>query len=182
MIMLDKDGVLADFVSAAMKVCGLKYDPDQWPKGVYGMEQVTGLPESEIWDRIHSCGSAFWANLKPYPWALHLVTELQKLDDVTIATVPSPDPSSYAGKIRWLKRHGLFNLPSMLGRQKWLLSGPGRILIDDSELNLKLWQQYGGESVLFPQPWNHGSQIHPDDVVEVIVDRVKQIQLAQLKR
>lgn len=153
-IFIDMDGVLCDFVSAAFKVHGRTYCESSFPRYVYELEGILKVTTETFWEKIHEHGEDFWVNLEPYPWCHELVTWMQKLGDVVIATSPSRCHTSYAGKRRWLVNNGLGHLPSMFGAHKHLMAAPGRVLIDDAEHNLKAWAQRGGIDVRFPQPWN----------------------------
>jgi len=161
------DGVLCDFISEAMDAHGHVYDPEKWPRGEFDVAKVLGISASKFWERIDAGGDGFWAFLNPYPWAFQLVRELQQIDRVVIATSPSRSPGSYSGKRRWLIRHGLDRLDCMFGGMKYLMSQPGRTLIDDGEHNIKPWVENQGRGILFPQPWNMAEET--DDVVKSVI-------------
>lgn len=163
MIFLDMDGVLCDFITAAFSAHGMRFDPEDYPRGEFACEKILGITANEFWRRVDSGGEAFWENLEPYPWALDLVKELQQIDRVIIATSPSRSPASYSGKRRWLQKMGLCRLDSMFGSQKWLMSRPGRTLVDDSHHNTVAWEGEGGRAIVIPQPWNYAEPV--DDVV-----------------
>lgn len=170
MIFLDMDGVLCDFVSAAFSAHGQKFNPNDYPRGVFACEKILGVTTNEFWRRVDFGGEAFWENLDPYPWALDLAKELQQIDRVIIATSPSRSPASYSGKRRWLQKMGLCRLDAMFGAQKWLMSRPGRVLVDDGEHNVVAWLHEGGQAILVPQPWNGASPV--DDVVRYVCSAV----------
>lgn len=153
------DGVLCDFISAAFSAHGVRYDPTTYPRGQFACESVLGVTTNEFWRRIDFGGECFWENLEPYPWAIDLVKELQRIEKVVIATSPSRSPASYSGKRRWLQKMGLCKLDAMFGAQKWLMSRPGRVLVDDGEHNTTKWTKEGGSVYLVPQPWNHAEPV-----------------------
>jgi len=167
MIFVDMDGVLCDFITAAFSAHGERFDPEKYPRGEFECEKILGVTTSEFWRRVDFGGEAFWENLDPYPWALDLVKELQQIDRVVIATSPSRSPASYSGKRRWLQKMGMCRIDSMFGAQKWLMSRPGRTLVDDGEHNTTAWTREGGTSILIPQPWNHAESV--DSVFEYVL-------------
>jgi len=154
MIFLDMDGVLCDFVSAAFSAHGSTFNPQEYPRGEFAIESVLGCTTKEFWRRIDFAGEYFWEHLEPYPWAEVLFRELQRVDEVIIATSPSRSPASYAGKQRWLRYMGMNGVQSMFGSRKYLMAKPGRVLVDDGEHNVTPWIREGGQAVLVPQPWN----------------------------
>lgn len=155
-ILLDMDGVLCDFVSAAMRVHGATFDESVWPKGIDDLASLLGVSISEFWREIDSFEEehGFWSRLKAYHWLSDLVAMAEPYG-FTIATSPSRDPSCAAGKIEWMQRHldERFN-GYMIGSQKELLAAPGRVLIDDRDEQCKRFEEAGGYSIVFPQPWN----------------------------
>lgn len=171
MIFLDMDGVLCDFVSAAFTAHGHRFDASKYPRGEFACEKILGVSTNEFWRRIDFGGEAFWENLEPYPWALDLAKELQQIDRVFIATSPSRSPASYSGKRRWLQKMGLCRLDAMFGSQKWLMSRPGRILVDDGEHNILPWINEGGQAILIPQPWNNANPVR--DVVGYVCNSLR---------
>lgn len=159
-VFCDMDGVLCDFVSAAMRVHGATFEPSAWPAGIDDLAGLLGLTLPAFWREIDRFEEqhGFWSRLKAYPWVTDLVAMAEPFG-FTVATSPSRDPFCASGKIQWLKRHlgesfGAF----MVGPQKELLAAPGRVLIDDRDESIERFQQAGGQGILFPQPWNtnHG--------------------------
>lgn len=151
-VFCDLDGVLVDFVSAALQEHGRANL--EWPPGVWSMEEVLGLSTDAFWQPIRQRGAAFWAELPRYPWAEELVAALEaRFGGITIATRPDEHPSSSHGKALFCTRH-LPGRPVAMLPAKHLLSRPGRLLIDDSDHNVEAWRQAGGEAILFPRRWN----------------------------
>jgi len=170
MIFLDMDGVLCDFVSAAFSAHGSTFDPKDYPRGGFALDEVLGCTTAEFWRRIDFAGEYFWENLEPYPWADVLFRELQQVDEVIIATSPSRSPASYSGKKRWLRYMGMHGVQSMFGSRKYLMSKPGRILVDDGEHNTTQWEREGGQAILVPQPWNRAKPT--EDMVSNILGQL----------
>lgn len=161
---VDMDGVLCDFFTAALAVHDRTDLADSWPAEQRNMAKAMGISTKKFWSEIDQ-RPAFWANIQPYPWAYSLLRHLQESGlTIAIATSLSLSPRSASGKVRWIQRHvnnalGLrFRNFFLAGSSKALLAAPGRILIDDYELNCDEFEQAGGQSVLFPARWNclHG--------------------------
>lgn len=172
MIFLDMDGVLCDFASAAFAAHNQKYIPEQYPTGEWQIHNVLGVSQESFFNTIQRHGEAFWENLDPYPWTNQLVRALQQIDHVVIATSPTRCPYSYAGKYRWLLKHGFGNLDTMFGAHKWLMAKPKRWLIDDNPDNISAWNEQCGNTYCVPQPWNVG-RTPPDTLVNDICNRIQ---------
>ena len=155
-VLIDMDGVLADFARHAFA----KFDRldilDNWPAGKYDLEEILGIPQDEIWEVLDKEGPEFWANLPVLPWATDLCALTRKMvGRFYIATSPSRAPASSMGKVYWMQR---FFDPRfrryMLGSHKYLMAKPGVVLIDDSDDKCAKFIEAGGSAILFPQPWN----------------------------
>lgn len=152
-ILLDCDGVLADFHGAALKLWD--FPREQYPPGVYDIPGVVGISEDDFWERINSIPD-FWLDIPAFAW----LEELIRFVDRTgikwyIATAPSLDPDCVRQKIIWLRRRlgNKFNR-IMLGRHKELMANPQTVLIDDCDANIDRFIRREGHGILFPQVWN----------------------------
>lgn len=160
-ILIDLDGVLADFVTAALDVQGLpNVVVDRWE-----MHECCGLTASDFWGTIDRQGYEFWANIDPYPWKDELLALLPTT--FTVSTTPSRHPNCAAGKTAWMHQHfrgtnGKVFRDYLIGEHKHLLAAPGRVLIDDSDKNCVKFCEHGGEAILFPQPWNKNRELVGD--------------------
>ncbi len=159
-IFVDLDGVLVDFISAALECHGATIARDDWPPAEWSVPKILGISKSEFWRKIDDLGHTFWADLQPYAWKDPLIAAVSSIDSRwTIATAPSMNPACPHGKILWMRKH----LPKesnrdfmrfMIGRDKHALAGPSAILIDDSDEKINDFTAAGGIGILFPQPWN----------------------------
>lgn len=161
-IFLDMDEVITDFVGAACKIWGTTREAVEklWVPGRWDMvpflSKACGMtktmPDDEFWQVINE-REEFWAGLEMLPWAeavLDMVGELT--EDWYIVTAPSMCPTSYAGKVRWIKsRMGPRFNRFILTRHKHVLAGPGTVLIDDRDRNVNEFSEAGGRGVLFPR-------------------------------
>lgn len=169
-ILCDMDGVLFDFVSPVYRLFDREYDPNTYPAHERDLASIFGVKTYQLWRKIDSVGESFWSELKMYPWAKDLLSRLNELGTVIISTSPSFSAVSYSGKRLLLQKSGLGRIPCMIGRDKWLMSSPGRVLVDDYQSNGDAWSLMGGGFSLFPQPWNGGNPHHPDIVDHIVAD------------
>lgn len=172
-IFIDMDGVVADFVSAAMAVHGHTYVPEDWPAGFWNLEEVMKMTTEKFWKRIDEQFEHFWRLLAPYPWAENLIQEVAHSGvPWSFLSSPSSAAASSAGKVQWLQnwrgRHFRDYILTPASNKR-LLAGPGRVLIDDSDRNCDQWASAGGSAILIPQPWNslHGKSAGCDRVAYV---------------
>jgi 5'(3')-deoxyribonucleotidase len=167
-ILLDLDGVLADFLSLALE----KLNNWNWPDGYcqeptqqltpeiyarigkFDIAEVYGISADKFWE-VLEYKDRFWCNLKPFPWARELYRYLSSIGQVTICTSPSLHPTCPAQKIEWVQRHlGLRSSNMMIGSRKYLMAKPGNVLIDDYPKNVEAFRTVGGDAILVPSNWN----------------------------
>ena len=150
-ILLDMDGVIADFVEGARlahEAAGNTIDVSQYS---------LGMDEADFWKPINAAGYKFWESLPALPWLDELVLLITSYvgDEWSICTKPSNDPFCAAGKIMWLKKHfGEDFKRYILIKHKQHLAKPGYVLIDDHDDNVNRFREHGGDAILFPQTWN----------------------------
>lgn len=168
-ILLDVDGILADFFGAALVAHGRADLVTRWPKGEWDMAKVMGITEEAFWAPLDNY--AFWVSVPMYTGADEFVADLERIAPVTFCTSPSMSPESYMAKVAWLRDNIGAKTNIMLGGRKWLMAKPGNVLIDDYERNVEKFRAAGGPAVLFPRPWNRG--ICAGDEYEFAVDCVR---------
>jgi hypothetical protein len=168
-ILIDVDGVLADFITASLRVHGQpNFEVTEWN---YFKEM--GLSATKFWAGIDAHGAAFWADIEPYPWKDHLLQMAQGVAPFTLATSPSLNPLCAAGKIQWMRKHIEESFHDyMIGTRKQLMARPDVLLIDDSDANVARFMDAGGQAVLFPQPWNENRDL-VGDRLKVVRDALK---------
>lgn len=157
-LLLDMDEVLVDFVGGACRVHGTTREEIEsfWPEGHWSVVEPIGaskgivLTEDRFWETIHKAGRDFWINLEPLPW----LSELLKLVNGRswyIVSAPSRCPSSYDGKVQWLKNYfGARFDRFIISPHKYLLAKPGVMLVDDREKNVDEFIRHGGIGAVFP--------------------------------
>lgn len=170
--LLDLDGVLVDFVGGACRFHN-KQNPYDDPAnlGRYGVEDMFEMIQSDFYSPL---GEEFWANLRPMDDSISILSLVEKVfgeANVCILTKPIKTPGCAEGKIRWLKKH----LPSyyrgnryLIGPAKHFCASANAYLVDDSDVNVKAFNEAGGHGVLVPRPWN--SHHHLRNVVVPHID------------
>lgn len=155
--LLDMDGVLVDFNGGA---CRLHKKEDPYlhgaNRGLWNLWEALGLSREEFFSPL---GEEFWANLEPYPWMDLLVEMVSRAfggsENVCLMTSPVRTAGCAEGKIRWIRKH----LPGwerrfLIGPCKQFAASPSAWLVDDSDENVRKFKEWGGNTVLFPRPWN----------------------------
>jgi 5'(3')-deoxyribonucleotidase len=162
MILLDMDGVVANFVAAS---CAAHGRPEE---NINHWDYFTswGITENQFWEPINAAGRDYWANLPVYPWFDELVALVKDADPkFTICTKPSKQADCLAGKLDWIHRYfGKHFRRYIFATDKSILAKPGRLLIDDSDLNCEQFSAAGGSAFLWPQPWNIHRSCPPDAI------------------
>ena len=158
-LLLDMDGVLADFLGGALTVLNKKFNRDITIEeyatkfGKWETYDYYGITIKQFWNTIHHKKN-FWYNLEPLPWAKELYEFLSSIGHVTIVTSPSADPRCALEKLRWLKKHlDIRSEAVFIGQRKYLMAGNG-LLIDDYYANVENFRRFGGEAILVPSNWN----------------------------
>jgi 5'(3')-deoxyribonucleotidase len=167
-IFLDMDGVIVDFVSAALAAVQRSDAPETISS--WDMPKHLGISTAQFWD-AQNAQEDFWLNLKPYPNIGLFIDTLATYGDIYFATSPSLHPNCASHKIAWLRHHvgawttGRF----MIGKPKFLLSANRRLLIDDSDDNVNQFQMVGsGQAILFPRAWNAAGHM-PESAAQISV-------------
>lgn len=167
-ILLDMDGVIADFCTHAILTFGK--DPSevyrQWRPGHYEIHEVLGLPSADFfWSQVNRYGHEWWSSIPHYSWASELWNVLEAIAPITILTSPSRNPNAAKGKVRWLLNwKGSTFRSYMIGPQKYLCARQGALLVDDTESKVKKFTIHGGHAILFPRLWNDNHEYADDPI------------------
>lgn len=177
-IFLDMDEVLVDFIGGACSRWEVQLGDviGCWEKGVWGMVPPLGrvlgreLSQEEFWEKIN--GVDFWTGLKPHPWMEELIgTVYQYTKEWYIVTTPSRCPTSYDGKVRWLKkRFGKQFTSFVLTKHKHLLANRDTILIDDKDATVDAFIKAGGLGIVFPRHHNSRHEFSSNPLEKVVED------------
>ena len=150
-ILLDMDGVLADFVGGAAQLYGKDANlVDCWD--FYHKWEMTA---EEFWPAL---GRDFWAGL-PLTHECRGIVKLAEglvgAENVCLLSSPCMTEGCMEGKMDWIKR----NLPDyrrrfLFGPAKQFATARHRVLVDDSDDNVRSFVKHGGCAVMVPRPWN----------------------------
>lgn len=130
-IFCDLDGVLSDF-DAHAKAEG-KLDDKGQPK----------------WDALDY---AWWSSMPAYDGMKDFYQTLRGMAHTRMLTAPVLNSGCHGGKAAWVVTHlGKFGLSDLVicpAKDKQLLAGPRRILVDDRQKNIDEWTAGGGIGIL----------------------------------
>lgn len=136
MILLDIDGVMADFLGPMQTQYAIPLTGklvEDWTRVDVALK--TNYPPAQ-----------FWASLPLLPWAKDLLKLCQEFDAVTFCTAIS-EPGALLGRAQWLRKH-FPNIDVIYTTQKHLIQGT---LIDDHAPNIK---RHPWDAILFPSTYN----------------------------
>lgn len=162
-ILLDMDGVLADFVGGACQIHS-RDNPyqDVCHNGRYDIASILKMSNTEFWQPM---GKDFWANLPLTAEALDLVDLVVGyfgLENVCILSSPNLNHESMMGKLIWIERHlPQFRRQFLFGPRKQFCAAPNHVLIDDHDDNARNFTAAGGKGFLYPRPWNSAHHSGP---------------------
>lgn len=178
LIFLDMDGVIADFCRRAAILFNRDIDDmyHSWTP-MNDMYKELKISKSQFWSTIQK-DKNFWEALQPYDHLNDLLNILRGYT-VKILTSPSSDINCPSGKKAWLHRYvPHLESTAIIAKDKFLLAGKGRILIDDTDDKILSWNEASPEaySITFPQPWNKNYE-HRFSKLEFVkreLDRIKE--------
>jgi hypothetical protein len=160
-VFLDLDGVLVDFVKGACKLHGVE-NPYLNPvnHGKYNMETLIHIDSKIFFDKM---GHDFWANLEWLPDGREIIEAILKYvspEQVTLLTSPIKTLGCTSGKMDWIEK----NLPQwkrsfLIGPNKHKIAGPGKLLIDDYDINVDKWS-VNGPAIQVPRVMNRLHDMH----------------------
>lgn len=160
-VFLDMDGVIADFTEGVNRVMGIEVCPYTNPEnfGIYNHYKVLGISPKVFWSHLTS---EFFENLKKTVDADEIVDYLERRfgrENICILSSPPSDPTTMVGKHKWLYKHfPQYGRQFFFGTKKGFAAHKGSLLVDDADYNIKEFSEAGGQSILYPRPWNkaHG--------------------------
>ncbi len=134
-IFLDMDGVISDFDRHCTET---------------GMRKVDGTPNYNGMNTVE-----WYSNMAVFDGARKFYDNLQTRGHVRFLTAPIKFPECFSGKAEWILkfvpergRMILGELMIVASKDKHLVAKPNRVLIDDSEKNIKEWIAAGGIGIL----------------------------------
>lgn len=163
-ILIDVDGVLNDFVGELMRRHGFPdYHHGMYPiECGYNISAAIGkflgaeIPREKFWGDLDR---EFWATVPKSAEAdiiLGYANSVVPTERMCIATAPTHDPLSAAGKVDWIysKLPKVFARQFLIGAPKQFMAHPHALLVDDSDENVATFRRWGGQAFLVPRPWN----------------------------
>lgn len=186
-ILLDADGVIADFLTEALRVINKK--SKRKGKERFTEQHVTqwdicksvGMPE--MWAEIHKAARkpGFCKKISPYPHAKQGVNLLKEMGEVFVVTSPLSTPYWTHERGEWLKEHFEIEKPNVVHTEaKHIIVGD--VLIDDKFENIESWVNHHeyGLGLLWDAPYNRSASwpVHCDRIVRVCnwEDAISEIQ------
>lgn len=171
-ILVDIDGVVADFVGAMCKAHG-RENPylNANTSLTYKMDSLWGMSATEFWKP--TLNKEFWAEMEKTEEADSLIQSLEEKfgeNKICFLTSPTLSPESAAGKMLWIEK----NFPAyrrrfLIGPAKEFCAHKKALLIDDHTDNVVKFRQHGGQAFLLPRPWNEGHKLNPRAMIEGLV-------------
>lgn len=170
-IFCDLDGVLVDFETGAMEYMRADIeDPSQVPKEckasfrnmVSALKKKRGTEEIFLLDISRNSSQCmkevrtymycrlednrdFWSNLDWMPDGKKLWSFLKTLtNDVKILTAPMKGVGCDEGKREWVKKNLGDDVDVYLEEDKYLHASSNRVLIDDTQYQIRNWESRGG--------------------------------------
>jgi len=161
LILLDCDGVLADFVGAVCRELELMQLPPKKPEDftTWNLEETLG---AEVFDRVSRAISARnWAKIiHPYEGSGNFVHQLRIIGHVVCVTAPWDSPTWMESRYKWLSKcFGFTRQDVFFTSRKGLLRGD--YLIEDSLANVNAWEGDDGLGIILDRPWNQGKLAKP---------------------
>lgn len=161
-ILLDCDGVLADFVSPALEIVhrlgGPKLLHDQLDAYDIGSVLDSEEARDELWHTVSEPG--FCASLKPYPGALPVVQELREIGTVVCVTSPMATSPTWAHeRAEWLHDYFGFDRGQVISTSgKHYVAGD--VFADDAAQHLARWRDRWSDrrALLVDRPWNRAER------------------------
>ena len=163
-ILLDVDGVLADFTGGACRAHGAENPYYQSPlmgaAGQWDLASLLDLTEEEFWAPLR--GARFWRGLEEtFDGGLILRDAVKAVGARNVCLLTNPsldpefDPASATGKLQWIADH----LPGwrrrcLIGEPKHFCAHTESVLIDDNDKNVETFIEHGGGAILVPRAWN----------------------------
>ena len=154
-VFFDLDGVLADFVRGALALHRAELPMTDVTWGFPGQIGFDGESDPTFWEPM---GRSFWYGLAPLADGFALLRSAEGFvgpENIGILSSPCFTDGCADGKLEWVRKHlPLYRRRVFIGPAKYLVAGPGKILVDDNNDNADKFAAAGGLSVLVPRPWN----------------------------
>jgi 5'(3')-deoxyribonucleotidase len=182
-VLLDCDGVLADFVSAMLRVVyevtGEAYRPEQVTE--FDFCRALGLGPTDAGNVMLAISGRrkFCARLVTYPGARDGVRRLREVADVYIVTSPWNSNETWTSEREWWLQH-YFDIPHgrvIHASAKHLVRGD--VFVDDKTSIVATWQRWNPDGLALRwntphnqrDPWDGRSTSSWDELIELVAAR-----------
>lgn len=159
-VLLDCDGVLADFVSAMLEACGSSLQPDEITD--WGIFDLIGSADGDDVRRkalAIADDPDFWRSLPVIPLAQENVAHMMASDsEVFVVTSPWESCKGWdVARRQWLAEHfGIDRYHVVITPAKHVVSGD--FFLDDKPEHVRAWRANNrGFAVLYDAPYNQGA-------------------------
>lgn len=157
-VLVDVDGVLADFHTAALRIVGeiLERDVVAGPRTIWDILDAFEFTDAQTAAFKQAVGRpAFCASLAPYPDAREGIAQLRTIADVYAVTA-FHSLHWVSERDWWLTEHFGFTRKQIVHTDaKYLVAGD--VFIDDKVEHVQRWvDRRTGTAVLWAQPYNAG--------------------------
>lgn len=158
-MLLDVDGVLADFAGALLLWAGPKYAREQLIE--WDLLKALGLDHRQRNFDAYAGEPGFCESLQVLDGAREFVESLRAFANVVVVTSPYSAARLWTfERLRWLERHfGITKHDVIFAKRKELVRGD--FMVDDRPENVEAFAAAGGRSLLMSQPWNE-AYVAPD--------------------
>lgn len=167
-ILLDIDDVCNQCTQYALQWVGCPMDYENffsaYPPGfgyrvVDVANHLLGYKRFDVPSFWNMIPRVFWSTCpvsEEYGWLLDACINLVGPDNVCFLTGPTKDPDCLAGKLEWISRNSpdFMHRQYLIGPRKQFCAHPYALLIDDNDANIEKFQEWGGQGLLVPRPWN----------------------------
>jgi 5'(3')-deoxyribonucleotidase len=157
-ILVDVDGVLADFVGPVITWAnGLRRagEPPFTREGITEFDLLKAWGIAHMWGELdrHVIKPGFCEAIEPYPGAREFLDRLKLVADVVIVTSPWKSSPTWCFERRvWLEKRLGYTGPLVFTKEKHLIKGD--MLIDDCAEHT---DAFPGVGMLLDQPWNQNA-------------------------
>ena len=151
-VLLDVDGVLADFAGELLRWAGPQFTRDQPTE--WDLTKALGIEARQTLFDEYASEPGFCESLPLIDGAQEFVESLRRVAHIVIVTSPYSAARLWTfERLRWLDKHfGISKHDVIFAKRKYLVRGD--IMIDDAPHNIDQFVFVGGRGILVSQPWN----------------------------
>jgi len=144
-LMLDLDGVFCNFDARVIKLCGKH--PSELKR------------TKDLWNIVMS-DKDFFLSLELMPGAEHLWQYCKQYNPTFLTGAPPGDRAKEQKKLWVEQKFGAeWRTIVVPKKDKQLYSGPLKVLVDDTQINIDQWKQAGGIGVYHKDVWDTIAQL-----------------------